>query len=186
MARCLIVTYGVAPLIYNVAKIMLSLLGGDCRLRGGIVYINTSEVCLVVLVFSGRYVFAWRDFISVAKCGSAWLLMLRGLAWFRLVFSELTPLFIALESTILNVKFAIEAQVIKTLCDCFEVGRRKIECSSLLVEDLNVDSMSIVEIVMALNAVFDVELSAVEVSDWRAVADICRSVESAKASAALT
>ncbi|WP_338585566.1 acyl carrier protein [Pseudomonas sp. MAG733B] len=86
----------------------------------------------------------------------------------------------------MNVKFAIEAQVIKTLCDCFEVGRRKIECSSLLVEDLNVDSMSIVEIVMALNAVFDVELSAVEVSDWRAVADICRSVESAKASAALT
>lgn len=74
----------------------------------------------------------------------------------------------------------IEFQVIKVLSDYFSVGRRKVESSLRLVEDLYVDSMSLVEIVMALNEEFEVDLLAAEVSDWRTVLDICHSVKSSR------
>ncbi|MFJ3367578.1 acyl carrier protein [Pseudomonas sp. NPDC086251] len=71
----------------------------------------------------------------------------------------------------------VEAQVIKALSEYFPVGRRKIERGSRLVEDLYVDSMSIVEIVILLNEEFDVELPAAEVAGWETVDDIVCSVE---------
>ncbi|CAI8937982.1 acyl carrier protein [Pseudomonas sp. IT-P253] len=79
-----------------------------------------------------------------------------------------------------NVDLEIERQVIKVLSDYFSVGRRKIESSSRLVEDLYMDSMSVVEIVMALNEAFGVELPAEEVAGWRTVADICYLVGSCR------
>lgn len=75
-----------------------------------------------------------------------------------------------------GIGFEIERLVIKVLSDYLPVGRRKIESSSRLVEDLYVDSMSVVEIVMILNEAFGVELSAGAVSEWVTVADISRSV----------
>jgi acyl carrier protein len=71
----------------------------------------------------------------------------------------------------------IESQVIKVLSEYFPVGRRKIERQSRLVEDLYVDSMSIVEMVMALNESFAIELPEAQVSEWKTVGDICRSVK---------
>jgi acyl carrier protein len=71
----------------------------------------------------------------------------------------------------------VERQVIQILSDYFPVGRGVIEASSRLVEDLYVDSMNVVEIVMALNEAFDVELPAAGVAEWRAVEDICRLVQ---------
>jgi acyl carrier protein len=70
----------------------------------------------------------------------------------------------------------VERQVIQILSDYFPVGRGVIEASSRLVEDLYVDSMSVVEIVMSLNEKYCVELPADEVAEWRAVSDICCSV----------
>lgn len=75
------------------------------------------------------------------------------------------------------VDVEIERQVIRILSDYFPVGRRKIESESRLVEDLYVDSMSIVEIVMALNESFAIELPESAVSEWRIVGDICCSVK---------
>ncbi|EXF96348.1 hypothetical protein HK44_022860 [Pseudomonas fluorescens HK44] len=74
----------------------------------------------------------------------------------------------------------IERQVIKVLSDYFPVGRRAIEASSRLVEDLYVDSINIVEVVMILNDVFDVELPQAEVAKWRVVNDICSLVVCSK------
>lgn len=71
----------------------------------------------------------------------------------------------------------IEYEVIKMLSNYFSVGRRKIESNSRLVEDLYVDSMSVVEIVMALNEAFGIELDEVEVGRWKFVGDICWSVK---------
>jgi acyl carrier protein len=74
----------------------------------------------------------------------------------------------------------IESQVIKVLSEYFPVGRRKIERASRLVEDLYVDSMSLVEIVMALNESFAIELPQAQVSEWKTVEDICRSVKGSR------
>lgn len=71
-----------------------------------------------------------------------------------------------------SAQFDIESRVIKVLSDYFTVGRRRIDCGSRLVEDLYVDSMSLVEIVMALNEAFQVEMPATGVAQWRTVADI--------------
>jgi len=76
-----------------------------------------------------------------------------------------------------NAGMDIEFQVIKVLSDYFSVGRPKIQRRSRLVEDLYVDSMSLVELVMALNEAFETELPAAEVANWRTVADIINVVQ---------
>lgn len=70
-----------------------------------------------------------------------------------------------------------ERQVKNVLSAYFAQGRRIIESDSRLVEDLYVDSMGMVEIVMALNQAFGVELAEAAVAQWKTVGDICRSVE---------
>ncbi|MGH8347947.1 MAG: acyl carrier protein [Pseudomonas sp.] len=76
----------------------------------------------------------------------------------------------------LNNAFEVESKVIKVLSDYFPAGRRKIQIDSRLVEDLCVDSISLVEIVMALNETFGIELPEVDVGTWRTVKDVCFSV----------
>lgn len=81
----------------------------------------------------------------------------------------------------MNVKNAgldTESRVIKVLSDYFSMGRLNVERGSRLVEDLYVDSMNLVEIVMALNEAFETELPAAEVAQWRTVADIIGLVQS--------
>jgi len=51
------------------------------------------------------------------------------------------------------------------------------QSESRLVEDLYVGSMSVVEIVMALNETFGIELPEAVVSGWRTVGHICCSVQ---------
>lgn len=72
--------------------------------------------------------------------------------------------------------FLVGIQVVEVLFECFPASRRKIEWSSRLVEDLYVDSMAVVEIVMALNESFGIELPGSGVAKWRTVADVCASV----------
>ncbi|WP_160105133.1 phosphopantetheine-binding protein [Pseudomonas izuensis] len=71
----------------------------------------------------------------------------------------------------------VECQVIKVLSDYFPAVRWKIELGSRLVEDLCVDSISLVEIVMSLNDSFGIELPEVGVEEWRSVLDIYVSVK---------
>lgn len=77
----------------------------------------------------------------------------------------------------LSVELEVEHQVIKVLSDYFPAGRRKIEIASRLVEDLYVDSIGLIEIVMALNDAFKIELPDTEVGEWKTVKDICRLVK---------
>lgn len=67
----------------------------------------------------------------------------------------------------------LERQVIKLLSSCFSVGRRTIDIESRLVEDLYVDSVGMVETVMALNETFGIELPEEGVEMWKTVGDIC-------------
>ncbi|EJM75651.1 acyl carrier protein [Pseudomonas sp. GM49] len=73
-------------------------------------------------------------------------------------------------------QFDVVSQVIKVLSDYFPVGRREITLTSRLVEDLYVDSISLVEIVMALNETFGIELPEDRVGLWRTVEDVYESV----------
>lgn len=71
----------------------------------------------------------------------------------------------------------VESKVIRVLSDCLSVDCRDIESDTRLVEDLFVDSMSLVEIVIIINKVFDVELPSEGVAAWKTVRDICLLLE---------
>ncbi|PNB75830.1 acyl carrier protein [Pseudomonas sp. GW456-E7] len=79
-----------------------------------------------------------------------------------------------------NDQLDVLSQVIKVLSDYFPAGRRDIEVTSRLVGDLYVDSISLIEIVMALNETFDIDLPEGEVGLWRTVEDVCESVMSSR------
>ena len=70
----------------------------------------------------------------------------------------------------------LEHQVKMLLSDYFSVGRKTIETDSRLVEDLYVDSVGVVEIVMALNEAFGIDLPEEGVEQWKTVGDICELV----------
>lgn len=77
----------------------------------------------------------------------------------------------------LSAELEVEHRVIKVLSDYFPAVHRKIEMASRLVEDLYVDSIGLVEIVMALNTAFKIELPDTEVGEWKTVKDICMLVK---------
>ncbi|HEF4758019.1 TPA: acyl carrier protein [Pseudomonas putida] len=81
-----------------------------------------------------------------------------------------------------GVGFEVESQVIKVLSDYFPARRGSIGVESRLVEDLCVDSISLVEVVMALNEMFAIELPDAGVGEWRTVRDVCILVECANGS----
>ena len=77
-------------------------------------------------------------------------------------------------------EMCIEPEVVKLLSGFFSTTQRKISSHSRLVEDLNVDSVDVVEIIMMVEEAFNVELPSHEVEAWRSVADIIHSVEAAR------
>lgn len=77
-----------------------------------------------------------------------------------------------------STKLEIECRVIAVLSDHFSSGQRNIDIDSRLVEDLYIDSMSLVEVVMALNEMFGVELPTKDIREWNTVACIVYSVQS--------
>ncbi|SCW64715.1 acyl carrier protein [Pseudomonas sp. NFACC48-1] len=77
-------------------------------------------------------------------------------------------------------EMCIESEVIKLLSGYFSTIQRKISRHSRLVEDLNLDSVDVVEIIMIVDEAFNVELPSHEVEAWRSVADIIHSVEAAR------
>lgn len=73
-----------------------------------------------------------------------------------------------------------ESKVIRLLAGYFSKAHQKISSSSRLVEDLNADSVDIVEVVMIVEEAFNVELSTSQVAEWRSVVDIVNSIASDK------
>jgi acyl carrier protein len=72
-----------------------------------------------------------------------------------------------------EVDVGVESRVIEIVSGYLVGVRRGVECSSRLVEDLYIDSVGVVEIVMALNEAFGIDLPDAEISKWRTVEDMC-------------
>ncbi|AXP02282.1 phosphopantetheine-binding protein [Pseudomonas bijieensis] len=66
--------------------------------------------------------------------------------------------------------------IIKSLVVGMPLRGRVIGGGSRLVEDLSIDSMSLVELVLELNNAFGIELSEAEVEEWRTMQDVVDSV----------
>jgi acyl carrier protein len=67
----------------------------------------------------------------------------------------------------------IKRQVLELLVAGFSDGCKRVELGSRLIEDLYMDSLGFVEVVMALNEAFDIQLSEEMVEEWKTVEDIC-------------
>ncbi|WP_447800526.1 acyl carrier protein [Pseudomonas kilonensis] len=67
----------------------------------------------------------------------------------------------------------VESEAIRILADCLSIDYRGVKVELRLVEDLCIDSMSMVEIVMVLNEAFGIELPEEKVGMCRTVKDIC-------------
>lgn len=76
----------------------------------------------------------------------------------------------------LSKHFAIEEQVLEVLSEYFSVGGRAVVMECRLVEDLFVESISLIEMVMALNELFGVEIPEGAVGEWRTVKDVCNTL----------
>ncbi|MHC8367755.1 phosphopantetheine-binding protein [Pseudomonas sp. ZT5P21] len=73
----------------------------------------------------------------------------------------------------LSAKLKVKFRVIGILSFHLPPSLQKIDNDSRLVNDLYVDSMSLIEIVMDLNQAFGIQLPEAGVREWRTVADIC-------------
>lgn len=70
-------------------------------------------------------------------------------------------------------KDELESRVVGVLCGCLSIACGEVQMNSRLVEDLCMDSIQIVEFVMAINDVFQTEVPDEEVAGWKAVQDVC-------------
>lgn len=73
--------------------------------------------------------------------------------------------------------FDIQHKVIDVVADYFSACHRTVGISSRLVEDLYLDSIGVVELVMALNDAFAIELPESGVAEWKTVGDICKTIK---------
>ncbi|MGN8345622.1 acyl carrier protein [Pseudomonas sp. SMV71] len=71
----------------------------------------------------------------------------------------------------------VETGVISLLSRCFPSRHGEVAGHSRLVEDLQMDSVDIVEVAMMIDDVFSVELSSDQVAGWRSVGDVVGSVQ---------
>ncbi|MBR0341154.1 MAG: acyl carrier protein [Oscillospiraceae bacterium] len=68
--------------------------------------------------------------------------------------------------------------VVETLCDKLGLEASDIDLSSSLVDDLEADSISMLEIVMELEDVFDIDIPDEVAEDLRTVSDLVAYIES--------
>lgn len=73
----------------------------------------------------------------------------------------------------------MESRVKRLLADLFSISGLKINNCSRLVEDLNADSVDIVELVMVAEVEFKVVLSSKDVEGWKTVGDVVDSIAEA-------
>jgi acyl carrier protein len=75
---------------------------------------------------------------------------------------------------------AVEAKVKEIVCEQLGVGEDEVSPNASFIEDLGADSLDIVELVMALEEEYDLEISDEDAEKIRTVGDVVAYIESHK------
>jgi acyl carrier protein len=76
---------------------------------------------------------------------------------------------------------AVETKVKEIICEQLGVGEDEVTPDASFIEDLGADSLDIVELVMALEEEYDMEITDEEAEKIRTVRDVVNYIESHKA-----
>ena len=74
----------------------------------------------------------------------------------------------------------VEAKVKEIVCEQLGVSEEEVSQNASFIEDLGADSLDIVELVMALEEEYDLEISDEEAEKIRTVGDVVAYIESHK------
>lgn len=72
---------------------------------------------------------------------------------------------------------AVESKVREIVCEQLGVGESEVTLDASFLEDLGADSLDIVELVMALEEAYDLQISDDQVEKIRTVQDIVKYIE---------
>ncbi|MBP1684234.1 MAG: acpP [Deltaproteobacteria bacterium] len=75
---------------------------------------------------------------------------------------------------------AVEAKVKEIICEQLGVSENEVTPDASFIEDLGADSLDIVELVMALEEEYDIEITDEEAEKIRTVRDVVSYIESHK------